>query len=236
MNPNHPIMRHASKLTCCVLSVCAAVLLSACASSMSGIGGSATYACKAPQGVQCNSVSGNYYNALQHNLPSQRQRHPSDDANNGTASGMQPMPSVNKTSAQDASPLPLAASPLRSQSRVLRLWFKPWEDADHDLVDQGFVYVQIDSGRWLIDHVQQRIRDAYAPILPPHTSSASGTMPATTTASPPEQHFFGADAPDNPAGPFSAPLSPPISAPQKPSSDSTDLPDDGGQEAPSMKE
>ena len=47
--------------------------------------------------------------------------------------------------------------PLRSSARILRLWFKPWEDADRDLYDQGYVYVQIDAGQWLIDHAQRQI-------------------------------------------------------------------------------
>ena len=61
-------------------------------------------------------------------------------------------------------------SPLRSSARILRLWFKPWEDADRDLYDQGYVYVQIDAGQWLVDHAQRQIRDAYAPLRPPPKS------------------------------------------------------------------
>jgi conjugal transfer pilus assembly protein TraV len=39
--------------------------LSGCASNLSGIGGSPTYACKAPTGAQCTSVTGVYANAGQ---------------------------------------------------------------------------------------------------------------------------------------------------------------------------
>jgi conjugal transfer pilus assembly protein TraV len=228
MKLHRDLSQTATKLTTCVLSSCATALLSACA-SMSGIGGTAEYGCKAPQGVQCNSVSGNYFNALQHNLPSQRQHHPIDDASDGIASSSQPITTMKKISASDASPLSLAASRLRSQSRVLRLWFKPWEDADHDLVDQGFVYVQIDSGHWLIDHVQQRIRDAYAPILPPRAASTSAATPAIPPSNSTEQHVFGTGSPDSHPGPLPAPMSSPITAPEKPSPDAPDLTDDGGQ-------
>ena len=54
----------------CVTPLCAA-LLAGC-SSITGLDGSSQYACKAPEGVKCDSVSGNYYNALQNNLPAQR--------------------------------------------------------------------------------------------------------------------------------------------------------------------
>ena len=62
--------------------------------------------------------------------------------------------------------------PLRSPARVLRLWVKPWEDADGDLMDQVYVYVPVDNGRWLVDHAQRQIRDAYAPIKAPRTVQA----------------------------------------------------------------
>jgi conjugal transfer pilus assembly protein TraV len=82
--------------------------------------------------------------------------------------------------------------PLRSQARILRLWIKPWEDADGDLYDQGYVYVQVDNGQWLIDHVQRQIRDAYAPLRPrppqagerrpPRTEPGSATAPRADVA------------------------------------------------------
>ncbi|WP_420475236.1 TraV family lipoprotein [Noviherbaspirillum sp. ST9] len=155
-----------------VMTVC---LLAACA-NVSGLGGSAEYSCRAPQGVRCDSVSGIYANAARNNLPSQRQHAPAERAS--TAHAATPSASVSA----------VAAAPLRAQARVLRLWFKPWEDADHDLYDQGFVYVQIDSGRWLIDHVQQRIRDAHAPIRPPRSS----TLPRPAPARPDDTHVPGA--------------------------------------------
>ena len=40
--------------------------------NMSGLGGDSKYACKAPEGVACDSVSGTYANAVHNNLPSQR--------------------------------------------------------------------------------------------------------------------------------------------------------------------
>jgi conjugal transfer pilus assembly protein TraV len=140
--------------------------------SMSGLGGSSDYACKAPEGVTCDSVSGTYANAIHHNLPSQRARRPTAT---GDAEAPQPMPPMQAAPRLVTSSPPVTAQALRSQARVLRLWFKPWEDADHDLYDQGYVYVQIDSGQWLIDHAQRQIRDAYAPLRPPPKSAASAS-------------------------------------------------------------
>lgn len=135
--------------------------------SMSGLSGSSNYACKAPEGVTCDSVSGTYANAIHNNLPSQRSRGlPSAPAATAPPSTLTPSPSMSASA---------APNPLRSSARILRLWFKPWEDADRDLYDQGYVYVQIDSGQWLIEHAQRQIREAYAPPRPPPKASTSGT-------------------------------------------------------------
>jgi len=148
--------------------------------SMSGLSGKSEYACQAPEGVACDSMSGVYANALHNNLPSQRLR-----------TGKAPTPATVDAAARPQSAVvasaPPLGTPLRSSPRILRLWFKPWEDADHDLYDQGYVYVQIDTGQWLIEHAQRGIRADYAPVRPPPASSppppeSATPVPARTPA------------------------------------------------------
>ena len=141
----------------------AALLLGGC-TNLSGLQGSSRYACQAPEGVACDSMSGVYANAVQQRLPSQRT----------TAGTDTPEPRTTERKATDAltGPLPTVL-PLRSGTRVLRLWIKPWEDRDGDLHDQSFVYVRIDDGRWLLDHLQRQIREAYAPLRPPLAAPAA---------------------------------------------------------------
>jgi conjugal transfer pilus assembly protein TraV len=147
-------------------AICVGAMLAGC-TSISGLTGSSSYACKAPDGVTCDSVSGTYANAVQNNLPSQRSRAATPPMA-PAAAGSAPARSVEQMAMSSVSP-----TPLRSSARILRLWFKPWEDADRDLYDQGYVYVQIDNGQWLIDHAQRQIRDAYAPLRPPPKGAAS---------------------------------------------------------------
>jgi conjugal transfer pilus assembly protein TraV len=52
---------------------------------------------------------------------------------------------------------------IRSDPVVIRMWVAPWEDADGDLNDQTYVYLQVDSGRWLIEHNRAQIRREFAP-------------------------------------------------------------------------
>ena len=109
--------------------------------------------------------------------------------------------------------LPPSPVSLRSPPRILRLWFKPWEDADHDLYDQGYVYVQIDAGQWQIEHVQRQIRDAYTPLkAPPRAVSAEGK-----DAAHPPANLKGASRPVG-QGTFPSPQSP---TPLLPRSDTT---------------
>src|SRR5216684_8969669 len=75
MRSNHDSRSSAARLTCRVALYASVLTLFGCA-NMAGVGGSAQFGCKAPVGVQCDSVSGTYYNALQQNLPSQRKGAP----------------------------------------------------------------------------------------------------------------------------------------------------------------
>ena len=163
--------------------VIACAVVSGCA-SMAGVGGTSEYSCKAPEGVKCDSVSGTYYNSVENNLPSQRQggrATPQEAAPTrmealagkriASASYVTPASATSATGSGVAlPPAAYTSMPLRSPARVLRLWVKPWEDADGDLMDQLYVYVPVDNGRWLVDHTQRQIRDAYAPIKAPRTA------------------------------------------------------------------
>jgi conjugal transfer pilus assembly protein TraV len=179
--------RHLLQSTRCAAALCG-VLLAGCA-NITGLDASSEYACQAPLGVQCESVSGTYANALRNSLPAQRpQRAPSAAPAAATPATTAKAAATRATSAAarapggvDATP---AVQPIRSQPRLLRLWIKPWEDADRDLHDQGYVYVQVDSGRWLVDHAQRQVRDAYAPVRPPRRPAAAAPADEPTAQRP----------------------------------------------------
>lgn len=161
------------------------LLLAACG-DLSGLGGKSQYACAAPKGVQCDSVSGNYYNSFQPGGSGNGNatKLPIDSALPTTTSGAQTV--LHRPSAAHvARPSPLLEpAALRSPPRIVRLWIKPWEDSEHDLVDQSYVYVQTDPGRWQIAHAQRQIRDAYAPLKPPAPLAAIPAAQAPPVAVP----------------------------------------------------
>jgi conjugal transfer pilus assembly protein TraV len=170
-------------------SIFGACALAGC-SNLTGLDGTDQYACRAPEGIHCESVSGTYHNALQSNLPSQRMRH------DATARGREPAaaPSVQRrVTASTTTPPPAVVSAprgvdlaaLRSQPKVLRLWVKPWEDSDRDLHDQSYVYVQVDAGQWLVERAQRQVRDAYARVRPARAPAEPPGVALTATPAAP---------------------------------------------------
>lgn len=184
--------------------------LSGCASTLSGVGGTQNYACKAPIGALCTSVSGVYANAL-HGMtevprPPQTIAAPSMlgdtghapkvtapivDAARVTASNS---PSSSPPAPQSASEPTLDAdaqadstvaaseAALRSEPRVLRLWIAPWEDSDGDLHDASVVHVVIDTGRWLIERVRPVPRSRLDGVTPPAAMTPSAQTSTTESA------------------------------------------------------
>ena len=165
----------------------AAALSGGCASTMSGLGGEGSYACKAPVGSQCTSVSGVYANSIHGQPPASDLPKPAK----GPASAAS-VP-ANAPASTAAPGLGVPPSALRSQPRVLRLWIAPWEDADGDLHEASVVHVLVDTGRWLIERVipanRQRV-DAVRPPIPsaaPASGPASATEPASSTETAPDR-------------------------------------------------
>lgn len=174
-----PCMGPAARL----IAVISLVTLTGCA-GLSGLNGSSSFRCSAPAGIPCQSVSGVHMNERAGNLPSQRgaaAEKPQQEAAAafGGDEGYMPSaaaPSAGPMARRPAEPSgaaqarpaamsrmsqPLGA--IRSDPTVIRIWVAPWEDADGDLNDQSYVYLQIDSGRWLIEHNRERIRREFTP-------------------------------------------------------------------------
>ncbi len=158
-------------LTITVLA--ASTTLTACG-SLSGLpDATGTFACKAPDGVTCSSVSGVYANARQNNLPGQRSK---------TESVAPSAKAGATTHSASALPVALPGMPIRSQARTVRIWVAPWVDADGDLNDQTFVYVTTEQGKWLMEHSREATVRKVFTKLRPVSAKSSATAPAVTAA------------------------------------------------------
>lgn len=150
----------------------AVVFLGGC-TSLSGVGGDTQYACPAPRGVQCGSVSANYLQSLHGDVPGQP-----PILRAGSDPGGASAPTVTPGRSGNANVDP--ETPLYSPPRILKLWVAPWEDRDGVLHDAAFVFVPIDHGHWLLDPVRPAQRLESRAMRPPRPAAA----PAPANPSP----------------------------------------------------
>lgn len=156
-----------------IIASSVAVVLGGCAGTMSGLDGGSRFACKAPDGVTCSSLSGTYANAVANNLPALRREGKGDIK--GNPDGKSP---------EIVGRAPSSGDPIRSQPKVLRIWIAPWEDSDGDLHDQSYIYVMADPGRWTIEHNQRRIVDRYRPTFVPVGQGGQAQKPGASSPPP----------------------------------------------------
>jgi conjugal transfer pilus assembly protein TraV len=190
------VMNHTLRLS----SLVAATLALCGCSNLSGLGGSNEFRCHAPEGVPCMSVSGVAANDAAGTLAGARAAGSTEDARGAgratsthspAAEGSVPrLTPVMQASASSAVERVGQLGAIRSEPTVIRIWVAPWQDADGDLNDQGYVYLQIDAGRWLIEHNRERIRREFSPRAAQVANGGAGAAlkPAPLLASqPPSQ-------------------------------------------------
>ncbi len=199
-------MNPGTRIASMAVAMASTIVLGGCAAALSGIGGTEGYACKAPIGAQCTSISGVYANAGV-NPKANANANADILASRAMHEALRPqgllgMPSIpfatqmslpTSKGANTSVPMSdtrvgttasLRNAALRSPSRVLRLWIAPWEDADGDLHEASFMHVVIDTGRWLVERVRpaprSRMDIATPPLAIPIATSAPTVVPQTS--------------------------------------------------------
>lgn len=172
------------------LAAVAVASLAGCA-NYSGLDADSKFACKAPDGVTCMSVSGIYANAKASNLPGLRKREDSQSTEktdqaagdravqrnyNAPENTVALAGPTEKTSPKSMG-APNSGPPLRTPERILRVWLAPFEDQDNDLHDQKYFYVTVNSGSWTIEANRVNIRSRFQQVYP-----LSRTNPANKKA------------------------------------------------------
>ena len=177
-----------------------ALALSGCASTLSGVGGADGYACKAPEGALCTSVSGVYANSTQ-GLPKPAQ--PPKTKSPPAAPAI-----YGASSIAPGGPATVPGNSIRSNPRVLRLWIAPWEDADGDLHEAALVHVVVDTGRWLIEHVRPASRSRVDGVAPPISPAQEPSPAKSSTEAPQAPTRFPLPPAATSSGPEPAPMEP----------------------------
>lgn len=106
--------------------------------TFSGLSGSSSTACKAPEGINCQSMSGVYANHGHEMVGQPRAEKQSGSSGQARAR----LAGLTQLS---------AGAPVMSPTQVLRIWFAPWRDADNDMQDESVLYTVRSPGHWIID-------------------------------------------------------------------------------------
>ena len=167
-------MRISQPITRCIQALLVLMLTTAgtgC-TNMSGLDASSNYSCPAPAGVVCKPMSEVYRSPARSGstVPADSEMttvHEVKSTNFGSR--------LATSALLDTPFLPDDKFPLRSQPKVLRIWAAPYADTDGDLHEDHRMYLQVDSGHWMIEHHQAHIQDAFAPLRAPVTEKAEAT-------------------------------------------------------------
>jgi conjugal transfer pilus assembly protein TraV len=179
-------MEHLQNLQKVMLAVAAAATLSGCASSLVGYSAETSHTCSRDQGVGCTPVSDVYKMAMAGKLPGQASARNETDALVANASA----PNLASAALR---PAMSSGMPVRTAPRVLRVWYAPWRDGLDVLHDQRHSYLTLDTGRWLIEHNQERLMREFGPtrLLQGATPESAGSQ---QIASPQRQNRTGTGA------------------------------------------
>lgn len=138
--------------------------MAGCAGGLSGLAPDSGFKCKAPDGVQCASMSGVAANLRANNLPGQRKSGYASAEGEGTRkSGATPKYETTKTGFAGAGGIVNAPGAIRSEPETIRIWAAWWEDAEGDLNEDSKVYLVVNPGRWLVEHNSRQIESDFAP-------------------------------------------------------------------------
>lgn len=55
-------------------------------------------------------------------------------------------------------------TPIRTPSKVMRVWVAPWEDADGDLNVSGYLFTELEPRRWMIGRPLPTLNPSISPL------------------------------------------------------------------------
>ena len=163
----------------CVIACIAG--FSGCA-SLSGLGGSSSSSCPVPSGVTCKPIGDVYRSPAVQLADAQAVPSPTTSIGNSTSmaqSGFNTaVPSAlaltkYEPSSNAVREVPTTGAPVRSSTRLLRIWIAPYEDDEGALLDHRYVHVMIDSGKWKVEANRAALMRSYAATKAPKAGAAA---------------------------------------------------------------
>lgn len=85
-------------------------------------------------------------------------------------------------------------TPIRTPSKVMRIWVAPWEDADGDLNVSGFVFTELEQRRWMIGKSAPAQSPSISPLQVLHRSKENDRLSRAPSEDDSHHPFSASDA------------------------------------------
>lgn len=92
-------------------------------------------------------------------------------------------------------------TPIRTPSKVMRIWVAPWEDGDGDLNVSGYVFTELEQRRWMIGKSAPAQNPTISPLQVLHRAKEERRPSASTAEGGKPNPFSPLDAESEPANP-----------------------------------
>jgi len=92
-------------------------------------------------------------------------------------------------------------TPIRTPSKVMRIWVAPWEDGDGDLNVSGFVFTELEQRRWMIGKSAPAQNPTISPLQVLHRAKEDRRPSASSAEDRKPNPFSPLNAESDPANP-----------------------------------
>lgn len=69
-------------------------------------------------------------------------------------------------------------TPIRTPSKVMRIWVAPWEDADGDLNVSGYLFTELEPRRWMVGKAAPSVATSLKPLQVIHREKEKKSVPS----------------------------------------------------------
>ncbi|MEI7870007.1 MAG: TraV family lipoprotein [Candidatus Methylumidiphilus sp.] len=69
-------------------------------------------------------------------------------------------------------------TPIRTPSKVMRIWVAPWEDSDGDLNVSGYLFTELEPRRWMVGKAAQSMPTSLKPLQVIHREKDKKRIPS----------------------------------------------------------
>ncbi len=69
-------------------------------------------------------------------------------------------------------------TPIRTPSKVMRIWVAPWEDSDGDLNVSGYLFTELEPRRWMVGKAAPSVATSLKPLQVIHREKEKKSVPS----------------------------------------------------------